>query len=158
MNKENFGSRIRDIREYYKLNQTDFSAEIGMSQSEYSKIELGKVKPSKTVLYAITARFAVSPDWVITGHGEMLISSEDYLANGIKFLGAQNISRGLAKLLKDPEYAELQSYIAIDYLSEENLSKDLKQFLQQVLTLWHQGDERTKKTLIQLIKALPEND
>ncbi len=45
MTKESLNSRIRFVRDYLKRNQIDFSAEIG-SQSEYSKIELGKVKPA----------------------------------------------------------------------------------------------------------------
>lgn len=79
MTKENYGNRLQQIRDRFKLNQTDFSAEIGMSQSNYSKIELNKVKPSKTVLYALKEHFGVDPDWIMTGQGEMFISPEEYI-------------------------------------------------------------------------------
>jgi transcriptional regulator with XRE-family HTH domain len=148
MTNKIFGDRIRDIRKYYQLNQIDFSAEIGVSQSEYSKIELGKVKPSKTVLYAMMARLAVNPDWVITGEGEMLLSAEEYFHNGIKLLGEQKISEGLKKLLNDPKFVEIHSLVAVGEMVKDKLNPNLEAYLQYILGKWHQGDETVRGWLM----------
>ena len=48
-----------------------------------------------------------NPDWIKTGEGEMLLTPENYMAKGITILGAQRFSEGLANILKDPQFAEL---------------------------------------------------
>ena len=126
MTKNNSCERIQYVRNYYQLNQTDFSLEIGMSQSNYSKIELGKTKPSMTVLYALMARFAVNPNWVKTGQGEMLLSPDEYLANGVKLLGSQKIGEGLIRFLKDPAFGEVKSLVAVGELVKDNHGQDLE--------------------------------
>jgi len=144
MTKEDLCARLRAIRDYYKLNQTQFSTEIGMSQSEYSKIELGKVIPSKTLLYAMMARLAINPEWVITGQGDMLLSAEEYFNNGIKLLGVQKISEGLVKILKDPAFGELQSLVTAQELVKDKLDPDLAAYFQYIFNRWQQGDENIR--------------
>ncbi len=157
MIKKDYIERLQIIRNYYKLNQTDFSAEIGMSQSNYSKIELGKVKPSKTVFYALMARFAINPDWVLTGQGEMLLSGEDYLNNGIKLLGISKFSEGLAELLKDPKYKELRSLLTIEEAKGQFDQKTLDDYLKYLSDLGKQDDAKLKTWLmVQLERAFPE--
>jgi len=155
MNNNHPGKRIIQFREHFGLKQGELSEAIGMVQSNVSKIESGKLGLSNTILYYMMAYYAVNPDWVKTGQGEMFISSEEYLSKGIALLGAKKISEGLVEILKDPQFQEFHSYIAIDNSIKENLSDELKEFLQLVSKLWHQGDERTRRTLVQLITALP---
>jgi hypothetical protein len=38
MIKENLSARLRDVRDYYKLNQTDFGAEIRLSPFSIRKL------------------------------------------------------------------------------------------------------------------------
>ena len=152
MTKNNSCERIQYVRNYYQLNQTDFSAEIGMSQSNYSKIELGKTKPSTTVLYALMARFAVNPNWVKTGQGEMLLSPDEYLANGVKLLGSQKISEGLIRFLKDPAFGEVKSLVAVGELVKDNHGQDLEVYLQYILNKWYQGDEKEKHWLLKQLE------
>ncbi|TCL54025.1 helix-turn-helix protein [Hydrogenispora ethanolica] len=157
MTKNDFKERLLAIRNLYKLNQTDFGAEIGMSQSNYSKIELGKVKPSKTVLYALMARFAINPDWVLTGQGEMFLSAEDYLDNGIKLLGMAKFSEGLSNLLKNPDHAELRSLLAVEEAKERFDQKTLDEYLKFLSDLGKQDDVKLKTWLmVQLERAFPE--
>jgi hypothetical protein len=57
------------------------------------------------------------------------------------------------KILKDQRFSEFQSYFTVDNLQNEILSDEVKTFLQLVLKLWHQGDEKAKQLLTQLVKA-----
>ena len=156
MTKESLNSRIRFIRDYLKRNQIDFSAEIGMSQSEYSKIELGKVKPSRTVLYAMMAQFAINPDWITTGEGEMFLSAEEYLNNGIRLLGKEKIAQQLIKLCNDPQFLELQEMMAVGN-GKGDLDPKLEAYLQYIIKKWRQGDQAVQSwLLIQLSIAFRE--
>jgi len=61
------GGRIKSTRNNSKLSQAKFAKEIGYSQGYVRDIELGKVKPSRRILEAISQRFNVSIDWLLTG-------------------------------------------------------------------------------------------
>ncbi len=157
MTNKEYGLRIVAVREHHKMKQTKFGPEIGMSQSNLSKIELGKAQPSKTVAYALMARFGIDPEWVLTGKGEMFLSPQAYLANGIKLWGAPKIGEGFVQLLEDPEYAELPSLIAAEKMVKGKLDHDLETYLRYILNTWHQGDEKLRNWLkVQLERAFPE--
>lgn len=154
---KNYGDRLQQVRNKFKLNQTDFGAEIGMSQSHYSKIELNKVKPSKTVLYALKEHFGINPNWIMTGKGEMFISPEEYIVKGIKLLGAQKFSEGLKRVLADSEFAEVRSSIALNELVKDIVHQDLAVYLRYIIDLWQQKDDRTRTwLLVQLERTFPE--
>lgn len=158
MRKKEVGDRIRQIRNHFNLTQKKFSRAIGMSQGHYSKIESGAQEPSKTLILAMMARFAANPIWIKTGKGEMLVSTEQVISKGITLLGAKQLSEDLANALKDPRLAEFQAFITMDKLRKEQNDGELQQLLQQVAKLWHQGDERTRKILAQLVKAVGEDE
>jgi len=61
------GERIKTIRKGERLSQAKFAKEIGYSQGYIKDIELGKVKPSRRVLEAISQRFDVSIDFLLKG-------------------------------------------------------------------------------------------
>jgi transcriptional regulator with XRE-family HTH domain len=154
MHKE-IGRRVKQVREYFHLTRKQFIQIIKVDLSTVSRIETGKQGPSEVFLDALLARFLINPDWVKSGEGEMFITSQEHIANGIKFLGVQKYGQGLVKILDDQQFAELQSFVAMNKFKKENFNDDLQELLQQVLNLWQQGDERTRKTLVQLVKALP---
>ena len=150
------GERIKQLREHFGLNQGELSEEVGMDQSNVSRIERNKLEPSTRFLNAMMLRFAANPEWIKTGDGEMFISSTEYIARGIELLGATKMSGGILDVLKDPRFAELQSFITMDNLFQGELVNELQELLQQVSKLWRQGDERTRKTLVQFVSAFPE--
>ena len=158
MNNDSIGTRIKHFREHFGLNQELFSEEIGWDQSVISRIERDKQEISNRFLNAMMLRFAANPDWIRTGEGEMVIAPEEYIANGIKFLGVHKYGAGLTKILNDPQYQELLMGIGIEHRIKENLNNELMAFLQQVARVWQQGDERTRKTLVQLVGAFAEGE
>jgi transcriptional regulator with XRE-family HTH domain len=151
------GNRVIQVRNHFGLKQGELSEEIGMDQGNVSKVERNLLEPSNRFLNALMLRFAVNPDWIKTGQGNMLIAPEEYIAKGITLLGSRKMSEGFLSILKDPRYSDFQSYIAMDDVIKENISDDLKGLLQQVITLWQRGDETINRTLVQFVGAFPEN-
>jgi transcriptional regulator with XRE-family HTH domain len=153
------GLRVQQFREHFKLSRKELHQEIGMSLANISRIEAGKLEPSEAFLNALIVRFAANPDWIKTGQGEMLASPADYLAKGMRLLGAKAVAEAFINLLKDPEFAEAQSYIAVNNMSRENtaLPQEVMVYLEHILKIWHEGDQDMKTwLLVQLKRSFPE--
>ena len=63
--------RIKEVREFVGMTQTEFAKEIGKTQASITRNELGETKPRGTTLNSIIDKFNVSRHWLLTGDGEM---------------------------------------------------------------------------------------
>ena len=61
------GERLRKIRNDLGLSQKSVARFIGMTQSNYSKIERGAFPPNKAHLYLLRDNFNINPDWILEG-------------------------------------------------------------------------------------------
>jgi transcriptional regulator with XRE-family HTH domain len=147
MHKE-IGKRVEQVREYFGLTRKQFIQIIKVNLSTVSRIEAGKQPPSEVFLDALLARFLVNPDWVKTGDGEMFVTAEEHMANGIKALGVQKYGQGLINILSDPQFTELQSVIAVSKMVKGNMDPKLGAYLQYILDKWNQGDETVRGWLM----------
>lgn len=90
--------RIKLIRKNLKMNQTEFGAEIGCSQTAVAKYEGGQVVPDKSIRLLICEKFNVNESWLETGEGvpykEGLIPS---LASALRQM--PNVAAALERLL-----------------------------------------------------------
>ncbi|MCC2547677.1 helix-turn-helix domain-containing protein [Hymenobacter sp. BT175] len=69
---ETIGSRISAFREALNLKQADIFRAAGIKQQTLSSIESG-TEPKSGVIAALLAAYPqISPDWLLTGKGEML--------------------------------------------------------------------------------------
>lgn len=59
------------------MNQSDFSASVGLPQSSLSEIETDRKPPKEVHLKAIAYRYSLNEHWLLTGEGKMLSSSKD---------------------------------------------------------------------------------
>jgi DNA-binding XRE family transcriptional regulator len=59
------GEKIKSIRKLNKLNQTDFSSTIGISQGTLSELEKDKYKPSLETVIALKLNFDIDLDWLL---------------------------------------------------------------------------------------------
>ncbi|WP_232289141.1 helix-turn-helix domain-containing protein [Paenibacillus sp. Aloe-11] len=57
------GEKLKYIRKLNKLNQTEFSQTIGISQGALSELEKDKYKPSLDLVIALKMKFDVDLDW-----------------------------------------------------------------------------------------------
>lgn len=60
------GRRIRELRGF-DVQQAEFAAMLGISQSQLSKYERGESEPPLAVLLKLKQRFGRSLDWLLTG-------------------------------------------------------------------------------------------
>lgn len=70
------GARVRELRKYKKLNQTEFGAIIGLSQRAIATIETGE-KITERNFNAICKELSVNPEWLRTGKGEMFVDARE---------------------------------------------------------------------------------
>ncbi|PPQ46068.1 XRE family transcriptional regulator [Paenibacillus peoriae] len=59
------GEKLKYIRKLNKLNQTEFSQIIGVSQGALSELEKNKYKPSLDLVIALKMKFGVDLDWFL---------------------------------------------------------------------------------------------
>jgi transcriptional regulator with XRE-family HTH domain len=72
IDKQSIGKRFKSIRKYLKLNQTDFSDAIEVSQQTISQIENGSIAPSLEIINKITSNYSIYYSWLIDGEEPML--------------------------------------------------------------------------------------
>ena len=63
--------RIKEIRKFYKLTQTDFANKLGLSQNFITQLETGSKNPSDRTISDICRIFSINETWLRSGEGEM---------------------------------------------------------------------------------------
>jgi phage repressor protein C with HTH and peptisase S24 domain len=67
--------RLKILRNYLGLNQTDFAESLGLKQGSYSDLERGRNKAlSESVMKLIQINYNVNTEWLATGEGSMLLT------------------------------------------------------------------------------------
>ncbi|MEK5321813.1 helix-turn-helix transcriptional regulator [Paenibacillus sp. FSL L8-0644] len=59
------GEKIKIIRKMNKLNQTEFSSIIGVSQGTLSELEKDKYRPSVETIIALKLNFNIDLEWLL---------------------------------------------------------------------------------------------
>lgn len=73
--------RIKAIRKYLKLTQTQFGERIGIKQNTIAAYESGIRIPSEAAIVSICREFNVNRHWLETGEGEMFNLESDRANN-----------------------------------------------------------------------------
>ena len=63
--------RIKSVRKYSSMTQSEFGEKIGVSRDVIANIEYGRVEPSQVITKSICREFDVNEQWLRTGEGEM---------------------------------------------------------------------------------------
>jgi len=72
-----FSERLRLLRLELGMTQIDFSRQLDVSQSNYSKYEKGIVEPPYSFVTKIKSLSDINFDWLLTGEGSMFLEEED---------------------------------------------------------------------------------
>jgi SOS-response transcriptional repressor LexA len=72
---EGLKERFASVRKKNELNVKKFAESLNMEATTVSSIESGKREPSKDVLLKLTSKFEINLHWMLTGEGEMFLSS-----------------------------------------------------------------------------------
>jgi len=78
------GDRIRVVRRYYQLNQTDFGKRVGLSQSAIGGYENNTHAVAEQTLIHICKEYRINEMWFRTGEGEMLSNNGEVFAAEMK--------------------------------------------------------------------------
>lgn len=62
-----FGGRLRAVRLYARLNQTELADDIGISGAHVSKLESDLAEPSAMLIRAVSRRYNIDEQWLATG-------------------------------------------------------------------------------------------
>jgi transcriptional regulator with XRE-family HTH domain len=117
------GQKIKKLRELKNLTQTHMAHELGVTQSAYSKMELGESEVTYGRLEKISSVLGMKPEDVIAFNDQMVfnISNNQYGGNVFSQIDQKGITENERKLYQDQ----------IDILKEE--VAHLKEMLKKVL-------------------------
>ena len=95
--------RIKAVRKYTGLSQTDFAEQLGTTRGVITNLEFEKTTPNDPFIKLICREFNVSEDWLRTGKGEMMQ----------KLTRNQEIAEFMGRLMNDPDDAPRKRFISI---------------------------------------------
>ncbi len=82
--------RIRELRKFLNLNQTEFGNKIGVKQGSVASYENGARVPLDSVILSICREFNVNERWLRTGEGDMLKPTSNVLASYMSEIDSGN--------------------------------------------------------------------
>ena len=76
--------RLKLIRKSLEMNQTDFGAKIGLSQTSIGLYEKGSRDLTERIIAQLCQTYSVNEDWLRTGEGEMFVDDTPALIERMK--------------------------------------------------------------------------
>lgn len=89
-------NRIKAVRGYYKMTQTQFGSKLGVKGNTITSYETGTRVPSDSIIMSICREFGINREWLETGNGEMLAETTSRTLDRIRErYGASDIFRAM---------------------------------------------------------------
>lgn len=89
-------NRIKAVRSYYKMTQTQFGSKLGVKGNTITSYETGTRIPSDSIIMSICREFGINREWLETGNGEMLAETTSRTLDRIRErYGASDIFRAM---------------------------------------------------------------
>ncbi|EEL58482.1 XRE family transcriptional regulator [Bacillus toyonensis] len=117
----NLGIIIKELRKKKNISQSELCRGI-CSQSQISKIEKGIIYPSSILLYQLSERLGVDPNYIFA------------LTQNKKLKYVENVKYVIRDCIKQKQYEELYEIVKKEKNENNFESKENKQFL-----LWHEA-------------------
>lgn len=114
-------NRIKEVREHFKLTQTEFGERLGVSRDVIGNIEYNRLKNPKQkepIIKLICSTFGVNEIWLRTGEGEMF--------------QAMTENEELAAYLGDVMHDEPESFRRRLTLEMKNWTPEVWQMLEEI--------------------------
>ena len=114
-------NRIREVREHFKLTQTEFGERLGVSRDVIGNIEYNRLKNPKQkepIIKLICSTFGVNEIWLRSGEGEMF--------------QAMTEDEELADYLCDVMHDEPESFLRRLTLEMKNWTPEVWQMLEEI--------------------------
>lgn len=129
-------TRLRQIREYFKLSQQQMADALNISKNGYWYYETGKRELKSEEIFSLIKLYNININWLITGEGEMFLEKEIkpiHLPNRSLEVEAMTLNEGKNLYLiqkfngySDEKMAEIFSTTVEEYLSLTNGTKKMQ--------------------------------
>lgn len=124
--------RIKQIRKFYKLTQTDFANKLGLSQNFITQLETGSKKPSDRTISDICRIFSINEKWLRSGEGEMkleLTKNQEIaqFLNDVMAEDDEEFKKNFIEALSNLNEKEWEALASITRKMVDDLIKDSKQ-------------------------------
>lgn len=130
------GSRVKEIRKEFGLNQEEFAKKINISRSNLSNIEIGRVISTDRVINDICCEFKINETWLRTGDGEKYIIQNTFSLD--EYVKENNMS--------DIEFEILKLYFSLDIETRTKAIDFFKQNILRAFTELPKASSDTSKT------------
>ncbi|MDB8575184.1 helix-turn-helix domain-containing protein [Turicibacter sanguinis] len=130
------GSRVKEIRKEFGLNQEEFAKKINISRSNLSNIEIGRVISTDRVINDICCEFKINETWLRTGDGEKYIIQNTFSLD--EYVKENNMS--------DIELEILKLYFSLDIETRTKAIDFFKQNILKAFTVPPKASSDTSKT------------
>lgn len=123
---ENMPARLKKLRKnILKMSQEEFGSKIGLSKSNISNIEIGRIELTDRNIFSICEKFNVNETWLRTGEGGIINPLTrnqvitDFAGDLIKEDGTfrKRLIEALAKM-------DESGWVALEKLANELIKKD----------------------------------
>jgi len=129
MNRDDIGTRVKEIRKSLKMKQEQFASILGVGKSALSMIETGRSACSERNKNILVQSLNVNPDWLEHGEGEMFNCPQEectpFVHRTDRSLPMQSVPlyniEGTAGLV--PLFTDQTRVKPIDYIHIPNLPK-----------------------------------
>lgn len=109
--------RIKEVRNYFRLSQSDFGKRLGMSRDTVANIECNRMEIKDLHIKSICREFNVDYIWLTTGEGEMISDEFDDIYESIDriMVGENDFHKRLFRTLVHLDESEL---LALEHIME----------------------------------------
>lgn len=119
--------RLKSLRSALNMNQKDFAQSLGLGQSTWAMIEIGKRELNDRHVKLICSIHNVNKDWLLTGNGEMFVqlSQDDETAHIVQDMLGSNAGSFyniILEIAKSYKKLSPTSQKALDELADNLLS------------------------------------
>ncbi len=94
------GPRLKRVRETMEYSQERMAALFGVTRSTYCRYEAGNAFPGASGLELLVSYFNVSPDWLMTGIGEMYLQEDEQSPANLQLEDLKPDVQGMVKVMK----------------------------------------------------------
>lgn len=124
--KQEVGSRIREIRRHLGLNQTDFGEKIGLKQNQVAKIESGMQGIDRKVIISLNRIFNIPFDYILLGEGKLMENQK-----------IRDESKDIEDYKKEIEYLKRQNDRLLGLLERAgDKDKEIEEYKKDILFLY----------------------
>lgn len=118
--------RIKEVRKYFNLTQTDFGIKVGVKGNTITNYETGLRTPSDSVILSICREFNVSEDWLRTGEGDMFIpqTRSEKIAEFAGGLMKEEDSSFKKRLIEALAQLDEKDWEVLEDIAKKTLKKD----------------------------------